>query len=136
MTFENTMLQIQDLQTKINQMISKLNKELLETIETENKKDTPMISTNPAIAIVPYHKIRNSKTHILSAEYYIPTSQVQAVRHKLNNCTSPEQLCLFVKQMLNEKTIKIGTAKTYLNETTLSVIRNSEIGQFVLNFCE
>lgn len=131
MDFADKINQLRDLQAEIDRMTSSLNKALLESIESENKKDVHMICNDPQIALVPYSVVMASPGHILSAEYYIPGSQVEAVRHRINNCLHADQLCRAVKEMIETKKVKMRGGYTYLNETTLRVLRESELGQFV-----
>ena len=133
MDFADKIYQMRELQKEIDLMTSDLNLELLKAIETENRKDVTLISDNPEIALVPYSVIMSSPGHILSAEYYLPGSQIEAVRHRINNCLHADQLCRAVKEMIDTKKVKIRGGYTYLNETTLRVLRESELGQFVMD---
>lgn len=131
MDFADKIHQMRDLQKEIDRMTSALNLELLKSIEDENRKDVKLISDSPEIALVPYSVVMSSPGHILSAEHYLPGSQVEAVRHRINNCLHADQLCRAVKEMIETKKVKMRGGYTYLNETTLRVLRESELGQFV-----
>lgn len=133
MDFADKINQMRMLQAEIDKMTSDLNKALLDSIETENRKDVHLISDDPQIALVPYSAIMSSPGHILSAEYYLPGFQVEAVRHRINNCIHAEQLCRAVKEMIETKKVKMRGGYTYLNETTLRVLRESELGKFVMD---
>lgn len=98
----------------------------------KTKKETPIICDNPPIALVSYSKIMSSPGHILSPDYYIPSAQVEAVRHRINNCIHVNQLCKAVKEMIETKKVKVRGGYTYLNETTLRVLRESELGRFIM----
>lgn len=132
MDFASKMAQIRDLQNELDRMTSSLNLALLESIQTENEKVTPTLCDNPHIALVPYSVIMASPGHILAPDYYIPSAQVEAVRYRINNCVHADQLCKAVKEMLETKRIRMQGGSVLLNETTLRVLRNSELGQFVM----
>lgn len=136
MDFASSIHQMRELQAEIDRMTSVLNKSLLESIRNENEKETPTICDSPYIALVPYSKIMSSPGHILAPDYYIPAAQVDAVRTRINNCVHADQLCRAVKEMIETKKVRISGGYVYLNETTLRVLRESELGQFVTSESE
>lgn len=133
MDFADKIKQMRELQAEIDRMTSALNLALLESIKTENEKVTPTLCDNPYIALVPYSAIMSSPGHILAADYYIPSAQVDAVRYRINNCVHADQLCRAVKEMITTRKVKVRGGYTYLNETTLRVLRDSELGQFIMD---
>lgn len=133
MDFANKINQIRKLQAELDRMTSALNLALLKSIQAENEKVTPTLCDNPHIALVPYSVIMASPGHILAADYYIPSAQVEAVRYRINNCIHADQLCKAVKEMLENKRVRVQGGYTCLNETTLRVLRESELGKFVMN---
>lgn len=136
MNFAEKIKEMRELQAEIDRMTSALNKSLLESIRAENEKETPTLCDNPHIALVPYSKIMSSPGHILAPDYYIPSAQVEAVRIRINNCLHADQLCKAVKEMIDTKKVRVSGGYVYLNETTLRVLRESELGQFITSESE
>lgn len=121
--------QIQSAQNQLNQMLSDLNKQLLESIDSENRKNVTML--NDYCFIVPYSKLNPA---CWSPDYYSPVSQVDAVRHVLNKSFQFDDICKAVRDMITTKKVKIsGNHIVHLNDTTLSILENSELGQFVMS---
>lgn len=72
-----------------------------------------------------------SQSKILSPSYYLPKKQSDAVQFKLQNRSSVEEICSAVREMIREKRVRFSHDHcVFLNEETVRILRESEIGQY------
>lgn len=68
-----------------------------------------------------------------SPEYYISDCQVEAVKKRLSECKSASSACNAVRKMIEDKKVQKSALKShsvFLNETTLRILRESELGKY------
>jgi len=105
-----------------------------------NKNETHQrIQHLPRIVIIK----RSALGSVWSPEYYIPKCQAEAVTTVLNNATMGN-IVPAVKDMITKKRARVKSAAkqgfwcpakyVYLNNNTVRLIRDSELGQFALSF--
>lgn len=88
----------------------------------------------PVICTIRFSELRSSKNW--TPEYYMPVKQADAVRKRLSKCSTAGNVLVAIKEMLRDKRVKMGPASNdyiYLNEKTLRILRESEIGRFLAN---
>jgi hypothetical protein len=89
----------------------------------------------PLIGIIRTSQLDDNWT----ADYHFPKMQAEAVSCRLEMCITAKQLAEAVKEMLDRKYVSRYKAqfnyatsdRVNLNETTLDILRNSEIGQYI-----
>lgn len=71
--------------------------------------------------------------------YHAPKAQAEAVAHRLETCTTTKAVCKALYDMLSCGYVTMygcqdyrGSNRIYLNQDTLAVLRNSEIGKYTL----
>lgn len=75
-----------------------------------------------------------------SPSYHVSKVQAQAVVYRLSKCKTPNSVCVAIREMIKKKWIANDSCRyafyygrvTYLNNETLAVLRNSEIGKYAL----
>lgn len=133
MTFAETMQTITEMEASVQRMIRELCGELRDRVVETAIPGVRQVSENPKVSIVRFSALSSLNW---SPEYYIPACQAEAVAHKVGNCKTIEAVCKSVEEMLMQKRVKMGNGYndfTYLNDTTLQIIRSSEIGRWVSN---
>lgn len=89
-------------------------------------------------AIIKYSTLQKHK--IWAPDYYIPEAQAKAVSKYLKNKNCAVSICKAIKGLLQKKYIWTtdiysdynGSNRIILNENTVKAIRESELGQYVL----
>lgn len=143
MNFNDTMTNMKALEEKIRCMTESLKQGLTEAVSKQRLEGAEPLKTASGLyaASIRLSAIKRTPSLNLSAEYYLPQSQVNAVQHKLASCKTATQICKAVKDMLDEKRVCMGSHKagevsnnyTYLNEATLKILRDSELGKYVMD---
>lgn len=137
MDFAEKMLQMRELEDEIRHMAEGITDDLV--IAVANQPFTGSILSDgrngkPAICTIRFSDL--SAWRNLTPEYYMPTKQAEAVRKRLSSCKTVGNFIVAVKDMLKDKRVKTGSSSNdyvYLNENTLSIIHQSEIGRFIVN---
>lgn len=119
MTEINGLKTIIETETTILNMIQSVVESIANEIETTPLPDTKPINSN--IVIVKLSKLKHNNT--LSPEYYIPAHQAKIVKQYLEPSKRGTDLITKLKNVIENKYIKIGTHRYKLNDTTLSVIK-------------
>ena len=65
----------------------------------------------------------------LTPEYWIPECQAEAVEKKLRSAATPLQCLEWVLEMLRTKAVVCNKIRTPLNDKTVEIIRESELGR-------
>lgn len=119
MTKINGLKTIIETETTILDMIQSVVESIANEIENTPLPDTKPINQN--VVIVKLSQLRNNNT--LSPEYYIPAYQAKIVKQYLEPSKRGTDLITKLKNVIENKYIKIGTHRYKLNDTTLSVIK-------------
>lgn len=119
MTETNGLKTIIEAETIISNIIQSVVESIANEIETTPLPDTKPIKSN--IIIVKLSQLRNTNT--LSPEYYIPTHQAKIVKQYLEPSKRGTELITKLKNIIENKYIKLGKNKYTLNDTTLSIIK-------------
>lgn len=135
MNFSDTMKKIKDLEAEVTAMKEKLIEELYQHIKDKPIPGVTKISDHPQIVTVKFSALSNGLN--LTPEYYISEHQANAVKDRLNGCKTASSVCNAVKEMIEKKRIQKGKGwgeywSFYLNETTLSILRESELGKYAM----
>ncbi len=87
----------------------------------------------PVMGIVMLSQI--VKSNNWTPEYHFPSAQAEAVAKKLENCRTMKAIFEAVREMIEKKCVKNvgGNQKVFLNEETLLILRESEIGRHAMN---
>ena len=130
---------IQDLEAEISRMVDGLKTDLVDAV-SKQQFDGKIVNDGstggPVIGIVTLGTVMNSRGMNLTPEYYLPPKQVEAVKRKLNSATTVQQVCSSVKSMLEDKVVRFSKKAgdcIYLNDNTLRIISESELGQYVMS---
>lgn len=89
----------------------------------------------PICGSVPLSAITASRGLNLSPSHYFPSKQAEAVRKKLASCKTADAICEAVRQMLEDKSVRMSKMSgdtIQLNEDTLRVLRESDLGAYAL----
>lgn len=133
MSFSDKMLQMKDLEKEILRMVDGLKADLAAAVEDQpfrGKMINDGKSGGPLIGVISSSQL--AKSNNWSPEYHFPAAQAKAVSKKLESCKTPSSVCSAVKDMISEKRVKMsGGSFIDLNEETLKILRESEIGQYV-----
>lgn len=127
MSLKEEVKSLVDLEQKIKEKVLKINESLAQEISANPMEGVNVHEGKVLCATVSSKAIFGSPNMILEPSYYIPASQAQAVKARLENCRTIQSTCNAVKQMLDEKKVRIGTTVTRLNEKTLQVLKDSEL---------
>lgn len=119
MTKINSLKTIIETETTISNMIQSVVENIANEIETTPLPDTKPINSN--IVIVKLSKLKHNNT--LSPEFYIPECQAKIVKQYLEPSKRGIDLITKLKNVIENKYIKIGTHRYKLNDTTLSIIK-------------
>lgn len=76
---------------------------------------------------VGFSVVARSNGLIMSPRYYIPKEQAKAVREYIGKCRTIEEAASAVRHMVNEGKARNGDSDIPLNETTLRLLRSSEL---------
>lgn len=128
MTFEEAM----DISKRIDRMADDLRSKLCETLSKlpiKGKYLNDGKNGGPIIAIVKYSELRDN----WSPEYHLPPAQARAICKYISKYQTADGICSAVRDMLDNGYVIVEGDKTFLNERTMDAIRESEIGQYVIN---
>ncbi len=123
--------QLMETQKKFLDMVESLKRSIYQDVMSSPMKGVASVQAN--IAVVRFSAIAENKMRSLAADYYIPKAQADAVCLKLYEYTTPEKISAVVKEMIETKRVTIGRDVTLLNDKTVQILRDSELGQFALN---
>lgn len=134
MSFSDKMTKMKELEREIYRMIDGLKADLSSAVGDQpfqGKMINDGSNGGPMIGIVRFSQLSESKNW--SPEYHFPAAQAKAVSKRLESCKSPSSICAAVKDMIAEKRVRLGGGNNvvFLNEETLKILRESEIGQYV-----
>ena len=96
-------------------------------VENTTMEGVRPIKGNLIAATVKLSTIAGTKDNPLSPEYYIPKAQADAIRSCIKRCHSLRDTRNAVRRMLNEGVTGFGKEDVRLNDTTMKILRNSEI---------
>lgn len=126
---------------ELKAMIDELCEELCARIEKTPMDGVTKVSDSPRIVTVKFSALGD----VWAPEYYIPECQAEAVTTALAKATT-NNIVPTVKEMIMKKRARIkGAARqnfwypaeyVYLNDNTVQIIRDSELGRFALSFEE
>lgn len=128
MTFAEAM----DISKQIDRMADDLRSKLCETVSKlpiNGKYLNDGKNGGPVIAIIKFSELRDN----WSPGYHLPPEQAKAVCEYMSKYPTADGICSAVRNMLDKGYVVVGTDKTFLNERTMNAIRESEIGQYVMN---
>lgn len=114
--------------------IAKLRDELCQKIASI-KSHMEMISDGkdgrPLIGTIKFSQLQSMSNW--SPSYHFVEYQAKAVQKALLNCNTLKQLIKCVKEMILHKKVSFSAYEPiYLNDETMKVIKESEIGQFII----
>ncbi len=136
MGFKESMERMRAMEEEIIKMVEALKQQIAEAVETQPFHGRMINDGKNGGAIIGVIQLSQlQKTGNWSAEYHFPQTQAKAVMRKLDKCRTPDAVCKAVKSMLDDKVVRFdgGAEKVYLNEDTLKILRDSEIGQYAVN---
>ena len=130
--------QVQQLENEISRMVDELKTQLVTAVAGQHLEGVKEIGCSGRVVSVSLSAITKTPGLNLSAEYYIPQSQADAINHRLAACKSSQQLCKAVREMIETGRVKqSGNSNyVYLNKETVRILRESELGQYVLGVAE
>lgn len=134
MSFAEKIHQMSDLEKEIRRMVDSLKTDLATAVGNQpfhGEMINDGSDGGPIVGIVKFSHLAKSESW--SPEYHFPAAQASAVSRRLESCKTPSSVCAAVKDMIAKKRVKTGDGNSFvsLNEDTLKVLRESEIGQYV-----
>lgn len=130
--FFEKLIQLQILSAEVSKDISTLVEEICLEIEGQNPSANT-ICNHPECIAVKFSTIA-SNNGILSAEYYVPRSQAEAVRKALSANTDYKTVLARIWNMVSDKKVSIGKDTTFLNNETVGVIMRSPLWEAAKDF--
>ena len=126
---------LKNVSAELTKMISKLCEELCAKIEDAPTEGVTKISASPKIVTVKLAALGNNWT----PAYYIPECQAEAVKRALEKANI-SNIVHVVCKMIREKRVQTKSGRgywyppeyVYLNDNTVRIIRDSELGRFAL----
>lgn len=134
MSFTEKMTQIKMLEDEISKVVDGLKADLAAAVGKQpfqGKVINDGSNGGPLIGVVMFSQVARAKNW--SPEYHFPVAQARAVSRKIESCKTPTAVCKAVKEMIAEKRVRMGSGNNFvpLNEETLKILQESEIGQYV-----
>lgn len=128
-----------DIDNRMRQIVGHLKTEInkrLSSVPFKGKLISDGKDGRPLIGIIKFSQL--DKTDNWSPDYYFAKKQAEAVSICLENCSTAKQLLKAVEDMLTKKYVHVYVGhsytlsdRVYLNEDTLEILRNSEIGRYI-----
>lgn len=134
MGFAHKMIELKSLEREISRMVESLKADLTSAVGDQPFQGE-MINDGsnggPLIGVVKFSQL--SKSNNWSPNYHFPAAQAKAVSRRLESCKTASSVCAAVRDMISEKRVRMGPGNNtvILNEETLKILRESEIGQYV-----
>lgn len=127
-----------NIEQKMRQVIGHIKTEIhnkLAAVPFKGKLISDGRNGKPLIGIIKFSQLEDNWT----ADYHFPKMQADAVSCRLEMCSTAKQLVEAVKEMLDKKYVSRYKAqfnyatsdRVNLSKTTLDILRNSEIGQYI-----
>lgn len=136
MVFSERMDQLRLLEAEITRMATELKTEITSAVASQPMRGRMINDGSNGGALMGVVKASElMKSGNWSAEYYFPQKQAEAVGKALDKCESTKEICSAIRKMLAEKRVMVRSKNSeaiYLNEDTLKILRESEIGKYVL----
>ena len=129
-----------DIDNRMRQIVGHLKTEIhnrLSSVPFKGELISDGKDGRPLIGIIKFSQL--DKTDNWTPDYHFSKMQAKAVSICLENCTTAKQLLKAVEDMLTKKYVLAYPCKfkyalsdrVYLNEDTLEILRNSEIGRYI-----
>ena len=116
MSLESEVNELKALEEKIFEKVKAINEALEAEIKSKPLEDVNLCEDSVLCATVSSQAIFSTPTHIFEPSYYLPECQANAVKERLSGCKSIQSTCNAVKQMLEDRSVRIGNTTTRLNE--------------------
>lgn len=137
MSFKEKMAQVKALEDEISKMTDSLKDDLVAAVGDQpfqGKMINDGTNGGPMIGIVKFSQIMSANNW--TPEYHFPAAQARAVSKKVKSCKTPTAVCKAVSEMIKEKRVRVKSGYldgevARLNNETLRILRESEIGQYV-----
>lgn len=114
--------EIRTLEEKILTVIEEVRDSVVKEVRDNPLPDVKQISASPRAAIVRLSTVQKYGG-VLSAEYYIPESQAELVRQRLDGVKTATEFTSRVRDMIDTNFVKVGTNKHMLNPRTVDVLK-------------
>lgn len=139
MNVENEIIEILKNAPRIDKMVQELKQELKARVASIPFRGEVISDGENGKPFFGIQKASNLFTK-WSPTYHIPKAQAQAVEYRLSKCKTPNSVCVAIREMIKKKWVANDSIRyafyygrvTYLNNETLEVLRNSEIGKYAL----
>lgn len=129
-----------DIDNRMRQIVGHLKTEIhnrLSSVPFKGELISDGKDGRPLIGIIKFSQL--DKTDNWTPDYHFSKMQAKAVSIYLENCNTAKQLLKAVEDMLTKKYVLAYPCKfkyalsdrVYLNEDTLEILRNSEIGRYI-----
>ena len=132
MEFAEKMSKVKALEAEIAELVDSLKNDQADAVRKQEFRGNVIddgSSGGPLIGIVTLSELRKAKSW--SPTYFFPEAQAKAVVSRMKSCTTVEDICKAVQEMLKDKRVKIGGEYVYLNNETLKTLMESEIGRYI-----
>lgn len=136
MALKEQMDNLSALLAQVNELLEALKKQLAEDISNEKLDGVSVKTGNSGLqfAIVSSRLLMGNPW---SPSFFIPRCQAEAIESRLRNTNTPDAIKQATLSMIKEKRVKLSRGETImLNGETISIIKNSELGQWALSKCE
>lgn len=106
------------LEKSVVNMLQNLKMKISYEIEHTSLNDIQVISSNIIIL-----KLSKLQRNIWASEYYIPSIQAKYVTQYLENVVTAHSFVRKVKDMITNRSVKIGSNIHPLNDTTIKILQ-------------
>lgn len=142
MDTEKELIAFMESEARIFQMVQALKQELkarVAAVPFRGEVISDGENGKPLICVMKFSQLQGK----WDLSYHSPIAQAEAVAYRLKTCMTTKAVCKALYDMMScgyVKTSKVdpymgslhGSDRTYLNQDTLAVLRNSEIGKYTL----
>lgn len=133
MSFSGRMREAKALEAEMMRLVEQIKSEIIADVKAQpfhGKMLNDGSNGGPVTAVIPFSEMARTKNFL--PEYHIPAEQGKAVCRKLDSCKTVQQVMKSVREMLESGTVRLSSnERFYLNENTLKILRESEIGQYI-----
>ena len=138
MDTEKELIAFMENEARVFQMVKELKQELkarVAAVPFRGEVISDGENGKPLICVMKFSQLQDK----LDLSYHAPKAQSNAVAHRLETCTTTQSVCRALYDMLSCGYVTMygcndyqGSNRIYLNQDTLAVLRNSEIGKYAL----
>lgn len=138
MDIDKELVAFMESEARILQMVQELKQELkarVTAVPFRGEVISDGENGKPLICVMKFSQLQGK----WDLSYHAPKEQAKAVAHRLETCTTTKAVCRALYDMMSCGFVTMdycdnyhGSNRVYLNNDTLSVLRNSEIGKYAL----